>query len=114
MAEKRDKDIKRHRKRLSLRFGTERPERIGFTEDISREGLFIKAVSPYPPNTKLKIELTTSDNSIIKIEGVVMWAKKVPVNLMQFVKKGGMGIRITSISEGEEMYASLIYQFKKE
>lgn len=114
MAEKRDKDTNRQRKRLTLRFGTERPEKIGFTEDISREGLFIKAVSPYPPNTKLKIELTTSDNSIIKIEGVVMWAKKVPVNLMQFVKKGGMGIRIICISEGEDIYAALIYQSKME
>lgn len=110
MAEKRDKDKKRQRKRLTLRFGTERPEKIGFTEDISREGLFIKAVFPYPPNTKLKIELTTSDNNIIKIEGVVMWAKKVPVNLMQFVKKGGMGIRITSIKEGEDLYASLVHR----
>ena len=110
MPEKREKDIKRQRKRLTLRFGTERPEKIGFTEDISREGIFIKAVYPYPKNTKLNIELTTPDNNIIKIEGVVMWAKKVPVNLMQFVKKGGMGIRIIRISEGEDIYAALTYQ----
>lgn len=110
MPEKREKDTKRQRKRLTLRFGTEKPEKIGFTEDISREGLFIKAALPYPQNTKLKIEITTPDNNVIKVEGIVMWANKVPVNLMQVIKKGGMGIRITRISEGEDIYAALFYR----
>lgn len=103
------RDTKRERKRLTLRFGVERPERSGFTEDISSQGLFIRTVSPYPPNTRLSIELLAPDDSIIRLEGVVRWIKKVPVNLMQFVKKGGMGINITKIKEGENLYLAMIY-----
>jgi hypothetical protein len=108
MAEKRD--TKRHRRRLSLRFGIERPVKVGFTEDISRNGLFIRTASPHPPNTRLKIEIATSDGEIIVVEGVVRWIRRVPLNLIHLVNKCGMGIMITQIKEGKERYNVLFHE----
>ena len=108
MADKRD--IKRHRKRLTLRFGIERADRVGFTEDISRNGLFIKTVSPYPPNTRLYIEIAASVGGIIKIEGRVRWIRRAPLNLIHLVNKCGMGIMITDINEGKERYNVLFHE----
>ncbi|HBO84581.1 MAG: pilus assembly protein PilZ [Deltaproteobacteria bacterium GWC2_42_11] len=101
------RNLKRYNKRLSLKFGIEEPVRTGYTEDISNDGLFVKTVNAYPPMTRLNIEITLPDKNIVKAEGVVMWLKKVPPSLVYMVKKSGMGIRITKITEGEELYRKL-------
>ncbi len=106
MAEKRD--ITRYRKRLSLKFGTEMPVNIGFTDDISLDGLFVKTARTYPLKTILNIELFTKDHKVVNITGIVMWVKKIPMELMHFAKKGGMGIRIIKITAGEEIYKALL------
>ncbi|OGW50485.1 MAG: hypothetical protein A2078_16020 [Nitrospirae bacterium GWC2_57_9] len=102
MADKRD--TKRQQKRLTLRFGKERPEKFGFTEDISRNGLFIKTVSPYSPNTRVYIDIITPDKGIIRVEGTVRWIKRAPATLVHMVNKCGMGIMITQIKEGKDKY----------
>jgi hypothetical protein len=100
MADKRD--IRRVRKRLSVRFGTEDAAgRVAFSEDISRTGMFIKTANIYPPNTRIKLDLDLSGNSV-QVEARVMWAKKVPQNLFHLVKKSGMGVRFLKIVSGEE------------
>lgn len=104
MADKRIQ--KRHRKRIPLRYGVEAPTRMGFTEDISSEGIFIKTGVVLPPNTDLKIELSASTQQLVVLEGTVSWAKKVPPNLLRLTK-GGMGIRITRFVDGEESYRQL-------
>lgn len=108
MAEKRD--TKRRRKRLRLMFGIERAERLGFTEDISRNGLFIRTATPHLPNTRLSIEITTVDGEIIRIEGKVRWIRRVPLNLIHLVNKCGMGVMITDIKEGKERYNILFHE----
>jgi len=52
---------KRFPKRLFVRFGKEKPDHIGFTQDISATGIFIKSNFSFPPPTKLKVELTLPD-----------------------------------------------------
>ncbi len=104
MAEKRDK--KRHPKRFTLRFGIEEAVRVGFTEDVSREGIFIKTTHYVPPNTRIIVELAVRDE-VVKIEGQVRWQKKVPPNLIHFVKKSGFGIEILRFISGEEIYNGL-------
>lgn len=101
MAEKRD--ISRHKKRLSIRFGVDLPNRIAFSEDISKSGMFIKTPNIAPPNTKIIIELTLPNGQNIEIEARVMWAKKVPQNLFHLVKKSGMGVRFLRFISGEEL-----------
>lgn len=106
MAEKRN--IGRHRKRLSLRFGIESPTRLAFTEDISGHGLFIKTTNICPPGTRLQIELTLSDNDSVFIEGMVRWTKKVPPQMIHLVRKSGMGVKILRFIAGEETYRAFV------
>jgi len=93
----------RHRKRIQVKYGVDAPTRVGFTEDISEEGFFIKSSLVQRPGTILQVELTTPDRETILLEGRIRWAKKVPPNLLHRVK-GGMGIKIIAFKEGEAAY----------
>ena len=101
------RDVKRHRKRLTLKFGIDVPARLAFTEDISLQGMCIKTALVCPPGSRLKIELNLPDDSVVTMGGMVMWAKKVPPNMIHLVKKCGMGVKITGISSGEDNYRML-------
>jgi len=105
MAEKREE--KRRLKRLRLKYGTDTPQRSAFTDDISPDGLFIRTVSPIFPGKKMRIDLDSPSGEIIRIEGCVMWIKRVPPSLIHLAKKGGMGVRITKMLSGEENYREL-------
>ena len=94
---------KRRNRRFQLRFGLEQPNKIGFTEDISDTGIFVRSPQVLQPGKILYVELKLKDDSTILIKGRIMWAKKVPQNLMNKVK-GGMGVRIISFEHGEEDY----------
>jgi hypothetical protein len=101
------RDIKRHRKRMTMKFGVESASRIAFTDNISLQGMCIRTAMVCPPGSRLKIELTLPDGAVAKLAGVVMWAKKVPPNMIHLVKHCGMGIKITGIVAGEEDYRRL-------
>ena len=105
MPEKRD--IIRCRKRLLLRFGSEEPVYTAFTEDLSMNGLFIKAARGYPSKYLVQYLLADSNDNMVSIKGMVMWAKAVPPNLIHIIKKGGMGVKITTITEGQDVYRGL-------
>lgn len=102
MSEKRY--IKRHRRRFALRFGLDDASRLGFTEDISPEGMFIRTNNVYPPGTTLIVTLTLPDEVSITVRGTVMWAKRVPPQMARLVKKAGFGFRIETFVAGEELY----------
>jgi len=101
------RDIVRHKKRLTVRFGIEEANRVAFTEDVSLTGMFIKTPNVCTPNTKIIIEFEI-DNSKVELVGRVMWAKKVPQNLFHLVKKSGMGIRFLRFHSGEEQFNSYL------
>lgn len=101
MADKRD--ITRHKKRLTIRFGIDEANRMAFTEDISATGMFIKTPNVCVPNSKIKVEFTV-DEETVKLEARVMWAKKVPQNMFHLVKKSGMGIRFLKFYTGEQNF----------
>jgi Tfp pilus assembly protein PilZ len=96
----------RLKKRITVRFGEEEAEKLAFTEDVSRTGIFIKTTQVVHPGRNLKVAFEL-DQGMVKMEGKVVWAKKVPPTMIQRVKKCGMGIRITRFEEGEERYLSL-------
>lgn len=106
MAEKRD--IKRMKKRLSLKFGIEAPTRVAFTEDLSSTGIFVKTISPVPPGTRVKIELNMPDGDIAMFEGISRWRKSAPAQVIHLVNKKGMGIKILKFISGEEFYRRYI------
>ena len=105
MSDKRN--IKRLRKRLAVKFGLQTPDRVAFTEDISHHGIFIKTANVAPPGSSVVVDIALSEMSIVSVEARVMWAKKVPANMLRLVKKSGMGVRITKIVAGEEDYNAL-------
>jgi hypothetical protein len=99
MAEKRDST--RFRKRLRLRFGKEIPSTLAYTEDVSLSGVFIKTPNVLQPRSPIAIELEFPDGGTVAMEGVVMWAKRVPLSLIHKVNKSGMGVRIIRMGNGE-------------
>jgi hypothetical protein len=105
VAEKRES--RRHRKRLYLKFGADGSSRIAFTDDISPEGLFIKTSDILLPGSFINIDLILKDESSVTLEGRVMWVKRVPRNLVRVAKKGGMGVLITRIIQGADIYTRL-------
>jgi Tfp pilus assembly protein PilZ len=105
MADKRE--AKRLRKRLTLKFGPTAADRLAFTEDISQFGLFIKTTNIAPAGSRVIIELTLSELDVVTLEARVMWAKKVPPNMLRLVKKSGMGVRIIRFVTGEAAYYKL-------
>jgi len=106
------RDLKRHRKRLQLRFGPDGPSRVGFTEDISDTGIFVRSAFVHNPGSMLHLYLNVSGQQDVVMTVRVMWARKVPPNLMNKVK-GGMGVRILTFLEGESTYRLLVDSFVK-
>jgi len=106
MSEKRN--VIRLKKRLTLKFGTEAPTKVAFTEDLSPNGLFVKTVSPAPPGTRVKIELTLPDGAIVLLEGMSRWRKSAPPQVIHLLNKKGMGIKILRFISGEESYRCIM------
>jgi len=109
MAEKRN--MVRLKKRLSLKFGADSPNKVAFTEDLSLNGLFVKTVAPAPPGTRLKIELTLPNGEIVLIEGMSRWRKSAPPQVIHLVNKKGMGIKILKFISGEEFYLRVMEEY---
>ena len=105
MAEKRN--IDRLRKRYSVRFGIDCATRLAFTEDLSSSGLFIKTTNICVPGSLIQVEVSISEQQSVLLEGRVMWAKKVPPQLIHIVKKCGMGVRIVRFLQGAEAYGQI-------
>ena len=110
MAEKRDSI--RFRKRLRLRFGKESPTTLAYTEDISLSGLFVKSPSVLQPRNRLFIELELPDGEMVAMEGVIMWAKRVPLTMIHRVNKSGMGIRIVKLISGQPAYEKFLEELQ--
>lgn len=106
MAEKRI--IKRVRRRLSLRFGQDKPVRMAFTEDVTDDGMFIKTTNLYRPGTQIAIEIILPDERKVNLIGMVRWTKKVPPNMIHLVKKAGMGVKILRFVDGEENFMQFV------
>lgn len=83
--------VDRKRRRLTVRFGVNAPEKTGFTRNISASGVFIQTNLPLPPGTILRIELAFPERTF-SLRGRVVWAKKVPAQLAHVIECG-MGIR---------------------
>jgi len=98
----------RIRRRLSLRFGQDKPVRMAFTEDITADGLFIKTTNLYRPGTEITIELIMPDEAKVTLLGMVRWSKKVPANMIHLVKKAGIGVKILRCIAGENDFRQFL------
>ena len=108
MKDVRNRASRRYLKRYALKFGFEQPEKIGFTNDLNDQGLFIRSAIVVKPGAKIQVEISHPDGPIALI-GLVRWAKKVPAQVIHKMK-GGMGVEIISFLSGEERYRNLCDQ----
>ena len=99
-----NRKLMRSKKRLTVRFGANGKQHMGYTENISPEGMFIQTGSVYRPGTRLQVQLTSNGETVF-LEVQVRWAKRVPPQLLRKVK-AGMGVRIVKIVENEAIYRS--------
>jgi|SRR6056297_687465 len=102
------RDSIRKKKRLKVRFGTDYPKRVAFTGDASESGLYIITGQPEGPGTRLLIELLLPDEQQVIAFGRVVWAKKVPPNLIRVANRAGMGIQLLKYESGEEPYRNFL------
>ena len=107
MSDKRYKP--RHHKRLAVRFGEQKCERMAFADNFTEDGLFLRTTTVLPPGTRLKLCLTTPVGDILA-EGTVAWARRFPPQMLRLVKNAGMGIHITGFANGAEDFEKYCQQ----
>lgn len=90
MAKKENRITNRAKRRLMCRYGVEKPNKTGFTMNLSETGVFIKTNNVYAPGVTLQVELVFSE-STFAMWGRVVWTKKVPSQLAH-IMECGMGI----------------------
>lgn len=110
MADKRDNY--RHLKRLPVRFGIGAANTAGFTEDISDDGLFVKAGLVQGGGRELVVELTLAEGRVVRLVAKVQWAKRIPPALLRTCK-GGMGLRIMRFLDGEDAYRAYCAELRR-
>lgn len=91
------REERRARKRLTVRYGTEAPEREGTTQNLSASGMYLKTDRLLPPGTPLNLEVRT-DEGTFRLHGVVAWAKQVPATLAALLHPG-MGVQLVDPPE---------------
>ena len=80
----------RAKRRLMCRYGVEKPDKTGFTMNLSETGVYIKTNSVFAPGTTLRIELVFPDRNFA-MWARIMRAKKVPPQLA-YILDCGMGV----------------------
>jgi len=79
----------RYLKLLSIRFGVDKPTRVGRTADLSIGGLFIVTDESLRPTTRLKMRLDL-DGFVIPLSGRVAWSRPKA----EQGRQAGMGIEL--------------------
>lgn len=69
----------------------------GYTTNISLTGMFIGTRSPFPPGTRVRVEVLEGDRGFM-VEGVVAHARQVRGELMR-LSQPGMGVRFLSVED---------------
>lgn len=90
--------------KLQVNFGDRRLDNMGFTDDISASGIFIKTAVVFPSNTILGIEISLPGDETARMKGIVNWSKGVAPNLVWATKDAGMGVKITEFIQGKDCY----------
>lgn len=100
-----------NKKTMSRRRSARRPRRVqvtfwkrgeehgypGYTTNISTTGMFIGTGSPFPPGTRLRIEVLDREHGFM-VEGMVAHARRMRGELARLAQSG-MGVRFLSVEE---------------
>lgn len=94
---------RRARKRIEVRYGLEKPRFIGYSGNLSKSGIMVRAVRVFPPGSVLNLELRLPGGTV-RARGEVVWAREGPP---QWVTTGRIGMGITFIEPPPELLAHL-------
>jgi uncharacterized protein (TIGR02266 family) len=82
----------RLRRRLEVRYSDgSGPALMGYSGNLSRNGMMIRTMRVFPPGTRLAIELRFP-NQTIRVNGEVAWAREGPMSWLA-TGRIGMGIK---------------------
>lgn len=89
---------KRAHRRVEVRYGPDQPQFIGYSGNVSRSGIMVRAVRVFAPGTVLNLELKFPDGAF-KVRGEVVWAREGP---LQFLSTGRIGMGINFLQPSAE------------
>ena len=90
----------RWRRRLEVRYGDGTgPPSIGYSGNLSSQGMMIRTPRVFPPGTVLDLELRFAAGKV-SLRGRVMWAREGP---MVWVSSGRIGMGIKFIEPPENL-----------
>lgn len=98
MAEKRRNP--RKKTRIVVDFDTEKTKTTGFTNDVSRSGLFVRTIRIPKIGTVLKAVLHLPDGKQVAVEGTVVRSFRAPTTLRS-VLPSGFALRISRVASPE-------------
>lgn len=90
---------RRARKRVEVRYGPDEPRFIGYSGNVSKSGIMVRAVRVFAPGTILTLELKLPGGTV-RVRGLVIWAREGSV---QWMATGRVGMGITFIDPPEDI-----------
>jgi len=99
---------KRVRRRVMVKFGTGKPDKTGFSKNVSVTGVFIHTTTLFKPGTTLHVAVQFPDRTF-NHWATVVWGKQAPASLAHMVECG-MGVRF--LDPGPE-WTAYIEEWKK-
>lgn len=100
---KKKQQSRRARRRVEVLYGPDEPRFIGYSGNLSRSGIMVRAVRVFPPGTVLHLQIKLADGTF-RARGEVVWSREGPV---QFLSTGRIGMGITFVQPPEELMALL-------
>ncbi len=80
---------------VSVRFGPDRPDRMGIITDVSARGIYITTNAVLPRGSAVHVQVPVSGGEPVLLEGQVMRCRRVAPQLIMLTK-GGMGVHLAS------------------
>jgi uncharacterized protein (TIGR02266 family) len=100
-----DQRQQRFLKLLPVRFGVDKPTRVGRTADLSAGGLFVVTDEPFRPDTRVKLRLEV-EGFEVPLTGRVAWTRPKP----EQGRQAGMGIQLDHPPAMYQRYVGLLRQ----
>jgi len=96
-------ESKRARRRVEVKYGLEEPRFIGYSGNVSRTGMMVRAIRVFAPGTILHLELKFPD-AVVRLRGQVIWAREGSV---EWLATGRVGMGVTFLDAPEDLLKRL-------
>lgn len=83
----------RKKTRVAVRFGADRPEKMGLITDVSVRGIYITTNAVLPRGSAVRVQVPLPGDDPLLLDGRVMRTRRVASALVM-ITTGGMGVRL--------------------